>query len=547
MRGVSGKPWVVLSRYIKPDGDLVSRYGWFLAQLITNRGYERDPEALFDLKLKNLLPYNLLPNVEEGIERIEWAVRRGKRIIIFGDYDVDGITGTAILYDVLRRSGTRVVPVLPTRGTGYGLNRDLMKLFSRYGDLLITVDNGTSSIEEIDRSPMEVVVIDHHNVPENVPRRAVLINPRLSEDVPDPMKDLSSSAICFYIAAVLVRRIGIDLDVREHLDLVAMGTVGDVMPMNHLNRILVHKGLKVLEGVSAGRIRKPGIRALLRVARLNGRISAKDVAYSIAPRINAPGRIGDPKLSLKLILERDPRRADLLARKVDQMNAKRRQITEMVYRSAYRKAVQFGGRSFLTLWDRSWHVGVLGIVAGRLADSLGMPVAVFAKGESHSVGSVRSVEGVNVYEGLSRLSHMFVKWGGHPQAAGLTLESSLLTDFSRTVEEVFRDVPKVPPPLYVDMDLSPFKITESMLRDIRSLEPYGERNPFPTFVSEDLEFKKVEFKYGRLVVDVGGLRMVCWEKRMFPYISKGVRTKVVYSVIDGDLHIVDLEDRYGSR
>lgn len=541
MRGVSGKEWVVLSHHIKPDEETVKRYGRFLSQLIANRGYEKEGDLIFDLKLRNLLPYRFLPNVEEGIERIERAVVRGERIVIFGDYDVDGITGTAILYDVLKRAGARVVPVLPTRETGYGLNVDLMNLFSKYCDLLITVDNGTSSIDEIDGSPVDVVVIDHHNVPEKVPERCVLINPRISDETPEHMKNLSSSAVCFYMASALARRLGLDMDVREHLDLVAIGTVGDVMPMNYINRILVHKGIKVLESVAKGVIRKPGVEALLKVAKLNGRISSRDLAYSLAPRINAPGRIADPRLSLKLLLEKDPLRADVLARKVEVINLKRRSITEAVYRSAYRKAVRQEGVSFVSLWDRGWHVGVIGIVAGRIAEALGRPVAVFSVKDKHSVGSVRSVDGVDVYEGLKRISHMFIKWGGHPQAAGITLESSKLEDFSRSAEEVFSGLRKKPRPLYIDMELSPKGFTEHMLKDIRSLEPYGEKNPFPTFLSEDLKVVKVEYRQGRLLINAEGVRMVCWEKKIFPYIYKGMRKRMVYSVVDGEFHLIDVE------
>ena len=547
MRGVSGKVWIILSEHIRPPEELVLRYGPFLAQLITNRGFEREHEVLFDLKLKHLLPYNLLPNIEEALDRIERAVNGGKRIIIFGDYDVDGITGTAIIYDVLKRAGAKVVPVLPTRKTGYGLSGELMKLFSRYGDLLITVDNGTSSIEEIDSSPMEVVVIDHHNVPEEVPKRAVLVNPRISEEVPKPLREVSSSAICFYVGAVLVRRLGLDMDIREHLDLVALGTVGDVMPMNYLNRILVYKGMKVLEGVLTGKIRKPGVLALLKVAGIKGSVSSKELAYSLAPRINAPGRVGDPKVSLKLLLEEDLEKAMRLAEEVERLNLKRRVLTEAVYRKARRKALSFGGSSFVSLWDSSWHAGVIGIVAGRIAEDLGRPVAVFSKGEERAVGSVRSVEGIDVYEGLRKLSHMFIKWGGHSQAAGLTLESSLLKEFSRLAEEVFKDLPKSPPVLYVDMELSPSEVTGSILRDIKSLEPFGEGNPIPVFVSPELCVERVEERRGKLVVEAGGSKFLCWDRRLFPHIRRGMRRRLAYSVVEGELQIVDVEEEHGSR
>ena len=547
MKGVSGKEWNVLSHHIKPSPELVERYGSFLAQLIANRGFEEEHEALFDLKLKHLLPYSFLPNVEEGVERIVKAVRKGERIILFGDYDVDGITGTAILFEILKSAGAKVIPVLPNRGTGYGLSGELVSLFSKYGELLITIDNGTSAVREIEASGIDVIVIDHHNVPEEIPKRAILINPKMDDGIPKDMRELSSSAICFYIAAVLTRRLGIDRDVRELLDLVALGTVGDVMPMNRTNRILVTKGISVLEGVVSGSIDKPGVRALLDVSGVRSKVSAKDIAYSIAPRINAPGRIGNPKLSLYLLTERDEERAKLFARKIEALNSKRRAITEAVFREAYRRTLELKERSFISLWDPSWHVGVLGIVAGRLSNLLGRPVAVFSKGSNHSVGSVRSVEGVDVYKGLSRLSHMFIKWGGHTQAAGLTLRSDLLEDFRESAEEIFSEIGKEIPPLDVDMELSPRRFDKKMVEALRKLEPYGERNPVPTFLSEEMRIEDVRIRGSMARLRLGDVEMICWEKTLFAHLKPGRRSRIVYSFVDGEFNLIDIEDGDGSR
>ncbi len=546
MRGVSGREWYLLSDHIRPDKELVRRYGYLLAQLMANRGFE-DPESALELKLRYLLPYSLIPNVEEGAERIVRAVRRGERILIFGDYDVDGITGTAILYQILRKAGARVVPVLPNRGTGYGLNTELISLFSRYADLLVTVDNGTSAVREIDRSGIDVVVIDHHNVPEEIPRKAILINPKLREDVPKDLREISSSAMCFYMALLLARRLGLDTDVRSLLDLVALGTVGDVMPMNRTNRILVSKGIALLEGVLSGTIEKPGMKALLRIAGIKNGVSARDIAYSLAPRINAPGRVGNPKVALHLLIEEKSERADLLARKVEILNSKRRAITDFVYRSAWKKAQEFRNRSFIALWDPEWHVGVLGIVAGRLSGQLGKPVAVFSRGKNHAVGSVRSVEGIDVYEGLKRISHMFLRWGGHPQAAGLTLSSDLLEEFSRRTEEIFSHLPAEPPPLYVDMELSPDQLSESELSAIRRLEPYGEGNPPPTFLSGEESVALADVRFSRARVKVGGVEMVCWDREVIDRLKGGVRARVVYSVEGGRYSLLDVEERDGAR
>ncbi|HIC98045.1 MAG TPA: single-stranded-DNA-specific exonuclease RecJ, partial [Aquificaceae bacterium] len=512
-----------------------------LAQLLINRGVDREHESFFDLRLKNLLPYHLLPNIEEGIERIIGAVKKGERIILFGDYDVDGVTGTAVLEEVLKEAGAKVTSVLPTRSSGYGLNKKLVSAFSKYGKLLITVDNGTSAAMEIDESSMDVIIIDHHNVPDEVPRKAILINPKLL-DKDTELKELSSSAMCFYIGAVLRRELELDMDIRKLLDLVALGTVGDVMPMNTANRILVSKGILVLESVLRGDIKKAGVRALLQKAGIKENIGTKDIAYSLAPRLNAPGRIGDPRLSLRLLTERDRRKAAGLANEIEAINAKRKAITERVFKEAYEKAMEKRDRNFITLWGKGWHAGVLGIVAGRLSDLLGKPVAVFSEGENHSVGSVRSVPGIDIYSGLKELRDMFLKWGGHAQAVGLTLKSSLLEEFSKRADEVFAHVPKLSPPLYIDMELSPKDVCTETLEAVRKLEPLGEGNPYPTFLSEELTIEKVWERAAR----IGGVFMVCWDRNILAAVRSGERRRVVFSVEGNTLKLVDIEDRDGS-
>ncbi len=546
MKGISGRRWEVLSDYISPSKELISAYGELLAQLIANRGFEKEHEKFLELKLKNLPSYTNLPNVEEGVEKIVKAVKDGKRIIVFGDYDADGITGTAILYRILKLAGAKVVPVLPSRNTGYGLNKELMDLFSKYGDLLITVDNGSSAVAEIESSNIDVVIIDHHNVPSQKPKKAILINPKIGPDVSKDMKELSSSAMCFYVSILLTKRLGIEADMRLLLDLVALGTVGDVMPMNITNRILVSKGIKVLESIYKGEIHRPGLKALMELSRVGDKVSAKDIAFYLAPRINAPGRIGDPTLSLKILLEEDPKRARLLAQKINQVNLKRRSISEKVYREAYNIALKKANRNFISLWNPYWSVGVLGIVAGRLSSELGKPVAVFCAGKNNSVGSVRSVEGVDVYSGLNRLSHMFLKWGGHTQAAGLTIRTSLLERFSAEADEVFSHVPKEPPPLHIDTAFPLRSFNENLRNQLMRLEPFGEGNPYPTFLSEELKVERVSVgPYGGKV-NFGKHTLICRDTRLLSHIRKGAKVRVVYSVEGQELYLIDIEAENGS-
>jgi len=540
MRGVSGREWTVLSERITPPQRLIDLYGRVLAQLLVNRGFEDQPEKVFDLRLSAIPSYRYLPNIEEGAERILRAIRKRERIIIFGDYDVDGITGTAILYEVLRKSGARVVPVVPSRGTGYGLSDRLLTIFSRYGDLLIAVDNGSSAVSEFESFPLDVIVIDHHNVPENR-AHAILINPRISEDSPREMRELSSSAMCFYMATLIASRLNLDIDTRLYLDLVAMGTVADVMPLNYLNRILVSKGTRLLRSILEGKVSKPGIRALLEVSRVSESPSSKDIAYSIAPRLNAPGRMGDPRLSLELITERNPLRARVLSRKIELINNKRRAVTGMVLKEAMDRAKGEREESFIALWSPRWHSGVLGIVAGRLSRTLGKPVAVLAMGEEQSVGSVRSAEGINIYEGLRKMSEMFIKWGGHPHAAGITVPTKDLERFRETAKEVFSEVPREIPPLQIDLELAPWELTPEVLREISRLEPFGEGNPYPTFLSPPAPIEEVDQRNGSSRILFGGKEIRCWEESIIPFIRKGIKRRIVYTLMNGELNLIDIE------
>jgi len=537
MKGVRGRRWLLLYRENEPPTHLVSKYGKVLAQLITNRGYAEEAEKFLNPKLSYIPTYRELEGIEEAVERIKEAVLKKKRIIIYGDYDVDGVTGTAILYKILKFLGAKVYPVLPNRQTGYGLNLELMKIFEKYGDFLITVDNGTSAVEEIDKSSLETVVIDHHNVPPKVPQKALIVNPKVGAKR-ESLKALSSSALSFYLAGALIREFNADEDPRNFLDLVALGLLADYMPVNPVTRILAVKGMYLLEKVAQGRVKKPGIKALLEIASLREGITSRDVYFSLAPRINAAGRISKPKFALDLLLEEDERRARELAQKLEEINKKRKVLTGLMYREAKRKAVEEAEakRNFLVVWDENWHPGVLGIVAGRLAGEFNKPVAVFAKGRKKAVGSVRSIESIDVYDKVSTLSDMFLKWGGHDKAMGLTLPSSRLEEFKEKVNVLFEEVKEKELFIPVDMELEPGSLTERELKSISSLEPFGEGNPHPTFLTKVKEVKPVD----SFRVLINGVEMECWEEELLQHLRPGKR--ILYRVDGGKFFLEDVEN-----
>ena len=536
----SGKRWEVLSDFLKPSQDLVRRFGHVIAQLLTNRGATEDPDRFLDLKLKNVVSSDEIPNLREGAYRIAEAVKKGKRIVLFGDYDADGITGTAILFMTLKSAGARVYPVLPKRNNGYGLSKDLIRQFSRYGDLLVTVDNGTSAVEEIDSSSIETVVIDHHNAPQSLPSRAVVVNPKILERDSEA-KALSSAGMSFYVSVLLKEFLGLDLDPRVFLDLVALGTVADVMPMNLTNRILVSKGINLLQVTS-----RPGLKELLRVCNLSSEIATEDIAFFIAPRINAPGRIGSPDLAFKLLTARSYEEAKRLAFRIEDLNDYRKKLTNAILERALKLAQALKDKNFITLWDKRWHPGVIGIVAGRLSSLLERPVAIFSQGKLTSVGSVRSVEGLDVYEGLRSFSHMFIKWGGHSQAAGLTLETRLLGSFSDAMDEYFKGRTPAKQPLQIDMELPVDEINPALEKDLKKLSPFGEKNPYPTFLSEELNLS--DFAFSKRLIKVKGKNFkVDWE--LADFIRKSRKVKLVYRFKEKYWEILDAErtDGFGEN
>jgi len=527
MKGLSGKEWVLLSEIIKPEEDVVSELGEVVAQILANRGKD---QSILDLRLRRLLPPHHIPNIDLTVERIKKAIVRGERIVLFGDYDVDGITGTALLYRFLKNFPITVVPLLPSRQSGYGLNKRLVDKLSHYADLLITIDNGTTAVEELREFRKDAVVIDHHNVEEELPP-AILLNPKLSQDLPKELKELSSVGLVFYLIALLTRELNIDYDPRLDLYLPAIGTLADFMPLNLTNRIIVSYGIKCLEYVQKGQIRAYGIKALMEKVGLNGTITSRDITFSLVPRINAPGRVSRPSIALKLFLTEDQDRARSFANKIEEINQRRRLISEKAYELALKQVLSQKDRKFLVVVLDSWVGGVAGLVAGRLSAEFQKPAAVFAVGDQ-AIGSVRSANGIDVYSLLSQFSHLYLRWGGHSYAMGLSMEKEKLGLFMDLVEEGLKDVEPFSTILEIDAPLSLERITAELIKKLHSLEPFGEGFPSPTFVCE-CEMMPRNYDENRLELKTpSGFSFISWDKDLNRKLLglQRLKGKVVYQI-----------------
>jgi single-stranded-DNA-specific exonuclease RecJ len=483
-----------------------------------------------DLRLKKLLPPHHIPNIDPAVERIKKAIDRRERIVLFGDYDVDGITGTALLYRFLKNFPITVVPLLPSRQSGYGLNKRLINKLSHYADLLITIDNGTTAVEELREFKKDAVVIDHHNVGEELPP-AILLNPKLSQDLPKELKELSSVGLVFYLIALLTRELSIDYDPRFDLYLPAIGTLADFMPLNLTNRIIVSYGIKCLEYVQKGQIKAYGIKALMEKVGLNGTITSRDITFSLVPRLNAPGRVSRPSIALKLFLTEDQDRARALANKIEEINQRRRLISEKAYELALKQALSQKDRKFLVVVLDSWAGGVAGLVAGRLSAEFQKPTAVFAVGDQ-AIGSVRSANGIDVYSLLSQFSHLYLRWGGHSYAMGLSMEKEKLGLFMDLVEESLKDMEPSSTILEIDAPLSLERITPELIKKLHSLEPFGEGFPPPTFMCE-CELIPKNYDENRLELKTpSGFSFISWDKDLNRKLLslERLKGKVVYQI-----------------
>lgn len=474
----------------------------FLAALLVRRGIEHPASAETFLRPRlstGLRSPFLFRDMERAAHRLARAIEQREQVAIFGDYDVDGVSGTAVLHNFLRDLGCSPIVHIPDRHRdGYGLKVEALTALAAAGArLLITVDCGGASRQELAAARelgMDVIVCDHHQVsPEPLPALAVL-NP-VEKDCGFPFSGLCGAGVAFYLAlgARSVLRGGSTSplpDLRESLDLVALGTVADLVPLTEENRVLVTHGLRQLE--SGGR---PGLAALRALAGLQ-RIDTAAVGFRITPRLNASGRIRQAHEAFALLTERDPQRALELAELVDRTNRERQAIEAEVLRQASELCASdpsFDARASLVYASDSWHAGVIGIVAARLAERFHRPTVLIAIDNDSALGrgSVRSVPGWNVYAALRHCAELLVNFGGHPMAAGLTIDAEQIPRFRERFDEAIRlqRDPDIVRTHWADLELPLDAIDDAAWEDVEKLEPFGIGNPEPVFFARGVRLR----------------------------------------------------------
>jgi single-stranded-DNA-specific exonuclease len=464
----------------------------------------------------------LLLGADEAADLLVSTARRSRRVVVFGDYDVDGVTAVAQLRAALGRIGADAVPFIPHRlRDGYGLKPSTVRkvIEELRPAAIVTVDCGIGALEGVAcarAAGVEVIVTDHHLVPAELPAGAVVVNPR-QPGCGYPYKELAACSVAMKIAEAVGRRSGRPVRRESLLRAACLGTIADVVPLDGENRVIAALGLAALASARA-----PGLRALLLEAGLapGAAPSAEDVAFRVGPRLNAAGRLDTAMLALSIFEERDCSRAEGVARELSARNAERQALERRVVREARRRIGSCPGETLLVEADPDWHRGVLGIAASRLAREYHRPVLLFGMDGERASGSGRSIPGVSLHGILKELAGRFTDFGGHDQAVGGTLPAAAFEDFRTDARALFRErVPReaLTPRAEADAELSLEQVDTGLLRDLARLEPHGAGNPRPVFLARGAQvvgaFSPVGSAglRGRLRGAHDGIRAIAWQ------------------------------------
>jgi single-stranded-DNA-specific exonuclease len=466
-----------------------------IAQVLLNRGITTPQEARQYLHggRNDVHDAFLLKDMDKAAARVRQAIARREPIVVYGDYDVDGLTSCALLFLVLRELGAQVSCYIPHRiDEGYGVNRDAcVAIKKNNAALVITVDCGISSFEEVEylkAEGIDVIVTDHHQPREGkIPRALAVIDP-FQEGCRYPYKELAGVGLAYKLAQAVA---GECCDVCEHLDLVALGTISDVAPLTGENRILVKYGLEQLS-----QTKKIGLKALKEVAGIaRRRLAASHVGFILGPRINATGRMGSSEKALQLLLSTDEAEALLLAKALDAENKQRRKEEGKTLKEALtmmEREINFAHHRCVVLHHDEWHPGVIGIVASRIAERFYRPTILISTKEGLGKGSGRSIRNFHLFESLEKCDHLLEEFGGHEKAVGLKITRENIAGFKKVFNEIAHEMLSAQdliPMVDIDMDITLSALSEKLINDLEQCAPFGRGNSQPVFASRDLQCK----------------------------------------------------------
>ena len=526
------KMWQISESNVENEKELVEKLGVSsqIAQILINRGITtvETAEEFLDPHIDKMHSPFLFEDMQKVVERIEHAIANEELILIYGDYDVDGITSVSLFLSYLRTIGGKVLYHIPKRlDEGYGMNVDAIEKASKHGvKLLITVDCGIGSIEEVKRAyalGMDVIVTDHHEPLDILPECIGIINPKVKGSQ-YPFKHLAGVGVAFKVCQALWERRGKptgEEDIFKYIDIVALGTIADVVSLLGENRIIIKHGIDKINTNPC-----PGIKALIGLSSISGKqITSNGVSFVLAPKINACGRLGDPSIGVKLVLAKDIGVAEEIAKTLNDENIKRQQIEAEILEEATGQLSQIDQENVraIVLASEDWHTGVIGIAASKIAEMTYRPTFLIAIDEDGvGKGSGRSIAEFDLHNALKECSDLLIKFGGHSQAAGMSIEKEKIPEFTKRFDEIaakhLKDS-KLKPILKVDCSLDNSNITLDFVKELKKLEPHGLANPIPVFASKGLsvvecrsvgnegDHLKLKLGLGNSIFDAIGFRM----------------------------------------
>ena len=470
---------------------------FFLAMLMNIRGLD-DAAHLREFlgEGEPLSDPFLLKDMDKAAARITRAVDNMEKIAVYGDYDADGVTSTAMLYSYLETRGADVIFYIPQReGEGYGMNMGAVEYLKEQGvSLIVTVDNGISSVQEVARANelgIDVVVTDHHRPQEILPDAVAVVDAYRPDDT-SPYKHFSGVGIAFKLLMALEDGAGDVEDLLEaYSDLAAIGTIGDIVPLTGENRTLIRAGLERLSQSD-----RPGVQALLENAGIAGKVlTSTNVAFTLVPRINATGRMGAPERAVRLLISGYEEEAEVLGEEICADNEERRRVEAEIAEAAFAdiEAKGYMKDRVVVVDGENWHHGVIGIVASRVTERCGKPCMIISRGETEAKGSGRSIKGFSLFEAICACGDLLIKFGGHPMAAGITLKPENIEAFRKRINQYAAEhFPQMPTQtVTLDCKLNPAALSVSMAQSLTQLEPFGNGNPQPVFGLFNMELSNV--------------------------------------------------------
>ena len=514
----------LLSRFTPPNREWLNKISnefhvsQFISQIVWNRGIKSLDSVKNFLRPDSQPPLDsfLLKDMHRAVHRIELAIQNREKICVYGDYDVDGMTSVAILTRALENLGADVVFYIPDRESeGYGLNVSAIRGIIRRGaKLIVTVDNGIAAVNEIEatKDQIDFIVTDHHEIESEIPQALAVIDPKRT-DCPYPNKNLCGCGVAFKLIQALYRQLRGELFLSD-LDIVALATIADLVPLIHENRKIVRRGLNILSDTPC-----LGLQALIESAGLSGRrITEENVGFILAPRLNAAGRMFKPELGVELLTTRDPNRAREIAETLEEFNSNRKELERQVFIEAEEKflAEQKKSPSAIIVDGENWHPGVIGLAASRLQEKYYLPTLVFTHTGGILAGSCRSIDSLNIFDALSEFADLYEKYGGHSKAAGLSIRTENFPIFRKKFLEYVathttsKDFIR---PLVIDCMLDPSKVTLELISQVENLAPFGVGNSSPIFGWKNVRASNVRLMgkdQSHLGFSVGSVRCVGW-------------------------------------